>query len=99
MTPQKLYFNANWICRGRLAVLVTRPPEAVSIAVFGMLKLGVFVTLKASARNCNLLPSVTRNCLKIEKSNDLNRSSRSMFAPELPYENWAGRTNAEVSNH
>src|SRR5262245_40181941 len=63
---QKLYFNANCICRGVLNVLVTRPPEPVSIAVFGIAKLGVFVRLKASARNCNWLPSVMRNCLKTE---------------------------------
>jgi hypothetical protein len=41
-----LNFTPNWNCRGVLSVLVTRPAVAVSIAVAGALKLGVFVTLK-----------------------------------------------------
>ena len=53
---QKLNFKPNWNCRGVLSVLVTRPAVAVSIAVAGALKLGVFVRLKHSTRNSSLLP-------------------------------------------
>jgi len=55
-----VYFSANCIWRGLLAVLVTRPPAAVSIAVLGALKLGVLVTLIASARSC-------RRCVPMRK--------------------------------
>jgi hypothetical protein len=59
-----LNFKPNWNCRGVLSVLVTRPAVAVSIAVLGALKLGVFVRLKHSARNSSLSP----NRLNSEKS-------------------------------
>src|SRR5262245_51303570 len=32
---QKMYFKPNWSCRALFDVLVTRPPAAVSIVVFG----------------------------------------------------------------
>lgn len=38
MKLQKLYFSPNWICLALFDVLVTRPPAAVSIAVFGAAK-------------------------------------------------------------
>ena len=53
-----------------LAVLVTRPPAAVSMVVFGALKLGVLVRLKTSARNWSRCVPI-RNCLNSEKSSVL----------------------------
>src|SRR5262249_6005278 len=49
---QKVSFNPSCNCRGLFEVLVTLPPDAVSIPVAGALKLAVFVRLNASARNC-----------------------------------------------
>jgi hypothetical protein len=44
---QKTYFKANCICRAGIDVLVTLPPAAVSIWVFGLFGVfGVFGALK-----------------------------------------------------
>src|SRR5450432_2986863 len=85
--------------RGVLIVEVTTPPEAVSMFEPGAEKLGEFVRLKASARNCTWLCSLIRNCLNNERSRFLKRPSRRMSAPELPQVKAAGRANALLSNH
>ena len=91
--------QATCICRGAVAVLVTRPTVAVSSVELGAAKLGVFGRLNTSQRNCSLDRSVIWNCLKSEKSMVRRMSGERIRSPELPYVKFGAATKAVGSNH
>src|SRR5712692_8968232 len=98
-TDQNRYFKATCSCRGLLEVLVTLPPDAVSIAVPGGLKLAVFVRLKASNRNCKRDLSVVEKSLNRDISRKRSGPAWRIKRPELPYVKASGTVNAVLSNH
>src|SRR4029077_3623967 len=81
---QKYNFSPNCTLRDVLIVEVTIPPDAKSMLEPGAEKLGEFVRLNASARNCRRVRSLNWNCLNSERSRFLKRPSRRMLPPLLP---------------
>ena len=72
------------------------PPADVSVTVFGIPNVGVFVTLKNSPRNCRRLDSVIGNSLNTDTSKFRSHCERKMLAPPLPYVFAAGTANTLV---
>src|SRR6267378_1447849 len=97
LDDQKINLIANWICRSGTVVLVSKPATPVGAPVpskmselsgtVGRAKLGWFMMLNISTRNCTLKFSeilLMRLFLNTEKSKLLIPGPTMMFRPALP---------------
>ncbi|PYS08303.1 MAG: hypothetical protein DMG15_27475 [Acidobacteria bacterium] len=74
-------------------------PVLVNMIGKGMPKFVWFKTLKISARNCRLRPSVKRVVLKTETSTIADPGPIRILRPAFPYVPAGGRTKAAGSTH
>src|SRR5579871_5431743 len=86
------------VVHGACTAPVFRHFKFVLIFEFGFPQMGVFVRLKASARNSILVDSVIGKLRKIEKSKSFRESPRNTFRPKSPNVPVAGSANAEMLN-
>src|SRR6266404_1740185 len=97
LDDQKINLIANWICRSGIVVLVSKPAEPLSVpsdkkmsllsGTVGGAKLGWFMMLNISTRNCTLKFSEIRLMLlflKTEKSKLVMPGPIKMLRPALP---------------
>src|SRR6266478_7418768 len=78
--------------------LLTRPRLRLS-AVLGAFKIGVFVTLKNSARNSNLLDSLSGNSFWILRFPERRPGPRTVPTPQVPNVPGAAGPYEAGSNH